>query len=213
MANYGNQIQTTRNALGAKDPLVAGLVSMLAGAPTARGTSRAFAKGLNQTTSDINKTDYTAGYTGSQSMVNSIASALGLGGAGTDISGTMDSPDNSLVQQSMRAGAANMYSGAEASATQNAYQNRMSLMNNLFNARESAFNRNQGNKLQLAQLLDAAGLTGGSASINISSNKFKQGQDKTPGNPVLDASGNPAKGKNGKPLVWVNGGNMQEKGN
>jgi hypothetical protein len=201
MANYTNQIQATRNALNVKDPLVSGLVRMLAGAPTARGTSRAFAKGLNQTVGDINNTDYTAGYKGSQGMINSMAGALGLGGAGADVVGTMDSPDNSLVQQSMRAGAASLYSGAETQATQNAYQNRMSMMSNLLNAREGAFSRNQASRLQLAQLLDAAGLSNTTSSTTTTGSVVNAKAD---GKPVAPAD-QPRPAPQGKHWVYQNG--------
>lgn len=79
----------------------------------------------------------------------------------------------------------------------------LSMSNNYltFLTNKAAYQKNYGN----------VGFNSNGSSSNGSSRKFKQDQDKTPGKPVLDASGNPARGKNGEHLFWTKDGKMVEK--
>lgn len=156
-------------AMMGRDPAIAAYSKMLAGMPTAQGVSRAYGQGLNRTVGAINKTNFNAGAKGASSFVGALASALGLGGAGSDVAASMQpSSDNSLVAQAMRAGAGALYSGSEAQRMQDVQNQRMVGLSNLIGAKENAFTRGMDIRSQLANVLGqwiaagGAGATGGS---------------------------------------------------
>lgn len=130
MTQYGNEINV--------------LSAILQNMPTANRIDSLYAKGLKNTTKDIKKTNFVSGQTGAQEYIKAMAGALGLGGAGNDVSDTLaPSSPNSLIDRIMGQNAVSLFNASENTRVQNASAQRNDYL------------------MKLAQFLDASGISAG----------------------------------------------------